>query len=899
MSGQEAQLLQGGQGSAADSEEPAGCGSNTDKLCLLPFFAVVAALVYYGVQGVQQFNIYQYGEAQAKVLCEPLSSIQEKCRGDFQDEVAKAVDAGRGPAVTSLRDSTHAALDLHSTVVDACTGVESGLGKCDIVKGFVSKGRLLHLPSGLASLDVPEGSGDVIDAHALKSKAKSITSSVKKSCGSISEDIDSMCTKLSKATTSVEKQVDAALQALTDDAPKKVEEAMLKSLAESSKAICPAFKAVPKACGSLKDAVKDALSKAENAAADKLPKEVPRELLLDALNTASHAATSHVDGICKDSVDITEDCPKFFAADQWRPLVVKVREPLQALRSKLNGAAGVLKKKVATQCTTAASLVQKTCNDAVGAAGAAASQAEKVASDASAEKLKDIRKGIAEKVKAVHDELDDKLRKASQSLELVVQGCSQVEELVKTQCNSLRNATTSFNHMSTQLDGGLQKVFDAGEQSDRACKEIGKLQNSCLAVANPSAVLAKGATGLWQHRSSEIVQLECYLLIGCSIMAVFMMGVIKWATKVVVIISILLNLGAVFAIAMMNLAVMNLPGAAFFGIVFVLKSCWFWCIRHKFEFAVALIHCGVQTVENKMGVGAWLLGIFLIAMQAGCLVLTGGAWYFLMGTNAPPEAQQLMEISPMLIPVLLVFSLAWTVEVIANLLHVMVCCSLGAACGIRTPAKSVCGSFCFAVTGALGSVCVGSFLIAVLKALQYAYEKGTNSKNPCVQVIVRVACCVLEWILKLFNGYAFVFVGLKGSSYCDAARRTVEAFSKDGMAAIATDEALHDVLHIAKMVSMWAAVLMSLIFGSSLDLIGFTQRSWQEVFTGPVLCVALAVVTSSCLSLVMGRLLEAAVCTLFIVYDDEKYQQCMKASLPDVFNELQAVCEEKRNSFME
>merc|ERR1712130_113762 len=123
-----------------------------------------------------------------------------------------------------------------------------------------------------------------------------------------------------------------------------------------------------------------------------------------------------------------------------------------------------------------------------------------------------------------------------------------------------------------------------------------------------------------------------------------------------------------------------------------------------------------------------------------------------------------------------------------------------------------------------------------------------------------------------------------------------EAFTKDGMAAIATDEALHDVVHIAKMVSMWAAVLMSLIFGSSLDLIGFTQRSWQEVLTGPVLCVALAMVTSSALSLVMGRLLEAAVCTLFIIFDDAKYQQCMKTSLPDVFKDLQAVTEEKRNS---
>lgn len=330
----------------------------------------------------------------------------------------------------------------------------------------------------------------------------------------------------------------------------------------------------------------------------------------------------------------------------------------------------------------------------------------------------------------------------------------------------------------------------------------------------------------------------------------------------------------------------NLPGAAMFGTIFLFKVMWFWCIRHKLEFAVALIHAGVEAVESIMGIGVWILGLLLIAMQAGCLVLTGGAWFHLMGPDAPPEAVHVRELSPLLIPVLLVFSMAWTVEVLGNILHVTVCGSLGQACGVNTPARSVCGSFLFALTGGLGSICLGSFTIALLKALQYAYEKGTNSKNPCVQVIIRVVCCLFQWVLKLFNAYAFVFVGLKGTSYCSAAYRTADTFAKDGMAAIAADEALHDVIHIAKLVSMWVAVLLALIFGNALNLIGFADRSWQEVLTGPVLCIALAVLTSFSLSQVMGRLLEAAVCSLFIIFDDEKFAECMKQTQPDIHKQL-------------
>lgn len=862
-------------GSIDDSEPPRRWGSHTDKVCVLPFLVLVSALGYYGVQGVQSFNIYQYGAAQADALCSPLDGLQDQCRGKLAEEIAEAATKAQGTAALALRDGTQAALQMQKKAADACTAVEVGLSKCDVVHGFVSDGQFMHLPS-IPTLAASSGS------HELEAKTKSYVDSMTSRCKSISKDIRSACSKTNEAMESGGAKVAEAIQSLENGAAAKLEKSILRAVAKAEHSICPTLKDIPKACDSLKVAAKDALHEAEVAAVDALPKEVPHEVLMNALADANEGALSFVDGICKDVTDVAQNCSSFFSESKWRPVVDVVQNQLDAVGTQFKQVLHVVKEKIAGQCRTASSQVEEACSTTTDAAGAAASQPTAAAS--------------AKELQSLHDRLGATLSKVGKSLGVVDQGCSQVGALVKARCANFRNSRKGFTASAERVHTSLKKMADAGPAVENACDRVGSLKETCLSVANPFAILAKGGSALWQHRFSEIVQLEVYLLIGCTITAVVMLGVVRCATKMVVTISICFNLGTLLAITAMNLAVMNLPGAAMFGTIFLLKATWFWCIRDKFAFAVVLIHAGVETVEKAMGIGIWFLGLFLIALQVTCLMLTGGAWYHLMGVNAPPEAVQLTEISPLAIPVLLVFTLAWTVEVIANLLHVTVCCNLGAECGLNTPAKTVCGSFVFGLFGAIGSICCGSFMIALLKALQYVYDKGTNSKNPCVQVIVRAACCIIQWMLKLFNAYAFVFVGLKGDSYCDAAYRTAEAFAKDGMAAVAADEALHDVIHIAKLVSTWVSVLLSLIFGSSLNIIGVGERSWQEVLTGPVLCIAMGMATSYVLSMIMGRLLEATVCTLFIIFDDESYKRCLKSTKPEIFDQIQAAYDGKKSS---
>merc|ERR1712039_572782 len=166
----------------------------------------------------------------------------------------------------------------------------------------------------------------------------------------------------------------------------------------------------------------------------------------------------------------------------------------------------------------------------------------------------------------------------------------------------------------------------------------------------------------------------------------------------------------------------------------------------------------------------------------------------------------------------------------------------------------------------------------------------------CVQLVVRACCCVMQWALKMYNSYAFVFVGLKGESYCGAAKRTFETLtSKDNaLVMVATDEALHDVVRLAKLVSFYFTMLAAFVVGYELDVIGWSDRSWRDTFVGPLLCVFLATVSSYALTLTMGRLLEACVCTLLILYSENSYRACMSQALPHIHSELEAVQERRR-----
>ncbi len=130
-------------------------------------------------------------------------------------------------------------------------------------------------------------------------------------------------------------------------------------------------------------------------------------------------------------------------------------------------------------------------------------------------------------------------------------------------------------------------------------------------------------------------------------------------------------------------------------------------------------------------------------------------------------------------------SLYWTAQVISNIVHVTTAGVVATWYFLHpqsTPSSAVCGSFKRATTTSFGSICFGSFLVAIIQAtrvlVRMVEERGRN--NQFIMCCIRCILRCLQDILEYFNLYAFSRVAIYGTSYWQSAKETWELFKSKG-----------------------------------------------------------------------------------------------------------------------
>jgi len=221
---------------------------------------------------------------------------------------------------------------------------------------------------------------------------------------------------------------------------------------------------------------------------------------------------------------------------------------------------------------------------------------------------------------------------------------------------------------------------------------------------------------------------------------------------------------------------------------------------------------------------------------------------------------------------------------------VAVVSSLGAQLGIETPGgPGLCGALIFGLFGASGSIVLGSLFVAILKVLQWLIYKLEENSNAVCKAITMAMCCLCEMLLKLYNSYAFVHVGLDGLGYLGAAPVTVEVFKKGGNMTLATDVALRDVLQVCKSVSMYSLMLLGVILGPMLGVFDydFFDGAFAMQIVAPMICAAMGPFTAYMMTLTLGRLLEASVSTLLVLRIE--HHEAFQKAQPEFCNRLEEV----------
>mmetsp|Transcript_25879 Transcript_25879/g.38279 ORF Transcript_25879/g.38279 Transcript_25879/m.38279 type:complete len:514 (+) Transcript_25879:71-1612(+) len=219
---------------------------------------------------------------------------------------------------------------------------------------------------------------------------------------------------------------------------------------------------------------------------------------------------------------------------------------------------------------------------------------------------------------------------------------------------------------------------------------------------------------------------------------------------------------------------------------------------------------------------------------------------------------------------LFLVSLYWTIKVIFNTIRVTVAGVMATWCFDAADASSCCSnavtsSIARAIILSLGSICFGSLLEAIISALRTiaemakAREDADGNKCDAGSILLCILTCILnllEDIIEYFNQWAYVYVGIYGTSYLESGKRVMDLFRNRGWTALFTTDLASHVLGATTVVVGILSGLLGMAIDSATDKIG-VNGYWDSFFVG--LIVGLFI-THVIMNVIMGAINTVIVC---------------------------------------
>lgn len=116
-----------------------------------------------------------------------------------------------------------------------------------------------------------------------------------------------------------------------------------------------------------------------------------------------------------------------------------------------------------------------------------------------------------------------------------------------------------------------------------------------------------------------------------------------------------------------------------------------------------------------------------------------------------------------------------------------------------TPSSPVFGAVKRASTTSFGSICFGSFLVALIRTIRYflniAQQQARNSNNVAAECALCLVDCILgclESLINYINQYAFAICAIYGKSFIPAAQQAWGLMKSRGFDAVINDSSVAD-----------------------------------------------------------------------------------------------------------
>jgi hypothetical protein len=152
---------------------------------------------------------------------------------------------------------------------------------------------------------------------------------------------------------------------------------------------------------------------------------------------------------------------------------------------------------------------------------------------------------------------------------------------------------------------------------------------------------------------------------------------------------------------------------------------------------------------------------------------------------------------------MLLIAFYWGLTVVKNVVHVTVCGTAGSWWGVTGGNSGadlshshtvVTHKFCRAMTTNFGSICLGSLIVAILKAIETAVEKSNKDDDSSAGCVLECILTQFRQLVEYFNKWAYVYVGVYGQSFINAGKSVFALIKSRGWTAIVNDDLIDNVL---------------------------------------------------------------------------------------------------------
>ncbi|KAG9457380.1 hypothetical protein H6P81_001888 [Aristolochia fimbriata] len=334
------------------------------------------------------------------------------------------------------------------------------------------------------------------------------------------------------------------------------------------------------------------------------------------------------------------------------------------------------------------------------------------------------------------------------------------------------------------------------------------LLHSAIAVALVSFLIYKAVEGFLKYKTRRkeerllrhwLPQIEGSAILSIVLAFAWQKALRKWPAFMVRFI-----VWSTFALSFSAgtlLLCFSMPGTDGFGVVLVgfaigngLYACW---VTQRLGFTAKVLTLALQPVSKFKDLNEptyWMMGVGFMWMSLWTLAVLGSLNFYF----------------PPLIVILLVLSLAWTTEVMRNVVNLTVSRVI-ALYYLRGMQSDTFICFQRALTRNLGSASLGSLFIPAIEALRIVARVLNLIEGEDEFMFSCAHCClrVMECIFRYGNGWAFVHVAAYGHGLVRASQTTWALFEKQEMEPIVDSDITTSLCFLAGVASGSACVIFA------------------------------------------------------------------------------------------